>query len=380
MKIAFVLDDGLDSTDGVQQYILTLGSWYAKRGHEVHYLVGHTTRTDIPRVHVLSRNVRVRFNGNRMSMPLPASKRAIRQLLEAEKFDVIHVQMPYSPFLAHRVIRAASPGTVVIGTFHIAPHARLVTVATWLLARWTRRSLRRFNSVVSVSTAAQAFARKTYGIETQVVPNCIAIEHFQTTAPKRSKNETFKIVFLGRLVPRKGCQILLQAIVMLRDQIGSLPALEVVIGGKGPLLPELQSFVDTHGLSSVVRFHGFVAEDEKPAFLASADIAVFPSSGGESFGIVLIEAMAAGHAVVLGADNDGYHAVLGPHTASLFPVNDAAALAMSIEQYMSDSELRQTTVRWQELYVRQYDVATVGGRLINIYRSGQRSLVAESKT
>jgi phosphatidylinositol alpha-mannosyltransferase len=84
LKVGLVLDDSLDSTDGVQQYVLTVGAWLTSQGHEVHYLVGKTTRTDLPNIHSLSRNIRVRYNGNRLSIPLPASKRRLRQVLRTE--------------------------------------------------------------------------------------------------------------------------------------------------------------------------------------------------------------------------------------------------------------------------------------------------------
>src|ERR1039458_8447904 len=107
LKVGFVLDDSLDKTDGVQQYILSLGSWLKQQGHDVHYLVGETVRTDIPNVHSLSRNINARFNSNRMSTPLPASPARIRKLLEDVQFDVLHVQIPYSPFLAQQIIELA---------------------------------------------------------------------------------------------------------------------------------------------------------------------------------------------------------------------------------------------------------------------------------
>src|SRR5579875_4032120 len=100
MKIGMVLDDTLDTPDGVQQYVLQVGRWLSAQGHDVHYLVGATTRTDIPNIHSLSRNKQVRFNGNRMSMPLPASRKKLKQFLRTEQFDVLHVQVPYSPFMA----------------------------------------------------------------------------------------------------------------------------------------------------------------------------------------------------------------------------------------------------------------------------------------
>ena len=104
MKIGFVLDDTLDTADGVQQYVLLVGGWLKRQGHDVHYLVGHSTRKDVDNIHSLARNVRVSFNKNRLSVPLPASTRAIKNLLKAEKFDVLHIQMPFSPFLAGKII------------------------------------------------------------------------------------------------------------------------------------------------------------------------------------------------------------------------------------------------------------------------------------
>jgi phosphatidylinositol alpha-mannosyltransferase len=170
MTIGFVLDDSLDKNDGVQQYVLALGNWMTSQGHDVHYLMGHTKRTDIPNVYSLSRNMKVRFNGNRMSMPLPGRKKSIRRVLQDIPFDILHIQMPYSPFLAARIIKYASPHTAIIGTFHIAPYSSAVSVANKSLSVVLKRSLKRFNDIVSVSQAAADFAKATYGIESEILP------------------------------------------------------------------------------------------------------------------------------------------------------------------------------------------------------------------
>ena len=109
VKIGLVLDDSLDRTDGVQQYVLCVGQWLQLRGHEVYYLTGETTRTDPKRIHSLSRNVKVRFNGNQLSVPLPASYSKLRRLLTQLDLDVLHVQVPYSPFMAGRLLRLVGP-------------------------------------------------------------------------------------------------------------------------------------------------------------------------------------------------------------------------------------------------------------------------------
>jgi phosphatidylinositol alpha-mannosyltransferase len=163
LTIGFVLDDSLDSTDGVQQYVLTLGVWLTEQGHTVHYLVGETKRTDVPNIHSLSRNVRVKFNQNRLSIPRFAPKSALRQLFQEVDFDVLHVQMPYSPMLAARVIALAPAKTAVVGTFHILPAGGLQASASRLLGVIERKSLRRFSSIVSVSEPARQFEHGIQG-------------------------------------------------------------------------------------------------------------------------------------------------------------------------------------------------------------------------
>ena len=372
LKVGFVLDDTLDTPDGVQQYILTLGKWLSAQGHEVHYLVGHTKRTDIINVHSLGRNVRVQFNGNRMSTPLPATKRKIRALLERERFDVIHVQIPYSPFLAQRIIMAAPPEAAIIGTFHIAPNSTSVTMANKILGRLVGKSLRRFDGIFSVSPAAADFALKTHGIETSIVPNVVRMEHFKNAKPFTADPQVPTIVFLGRLVPRKGCQVLLEAITLLKAD-AEIPRFKVVVCGSGPLESELKAYAKTNGLDGMVEFAGFVDDNVKARHLKTADITVFPSTGGESFGIVLIEAMSAMHPVVLGADNDGYKTVLAPYADLLFPVLDPISLANKIKVYLRDEKARVDALRWQEAYVRQFDVANVGKRLVARYQEVLRS-------
>lgn len=368
MKIALVLDDSLDAADGVQQYVLTLGRWLSSQGHEVHYLVGQTRRRDMDNLHSLSRNIRVRFNGNRMSMPLPASKSKLRDLLQKEKFDVLHVQAPYSPFLAGRIIKLAPKSTAVVATFHIIPYSRLQLAASRILAVACQRSLRRINQAVSVSTAAQSFARTSFRLETEIVPNAIDYDHFYAAKSSLDNSPACTIVFLGRHVKRKGCKELLLAVRQLksRDDFGSL---RFIIGGTGPLTAGLKRYTAQHGLDTNVTFPGYIAEDAKAKYLAQADIAVFPSLGGESFGIVLAEAMAAGAGVVIGGDNPGYRCVLGDWQECLFDPSDENVFARRLSKLIDDSALRRRLHKSQQQAVRQYDVSVVGGRLEQLYKS-----------
>jgi phosphatidylinositol alpha-mannosyltransferase len=141
----------------------------------------------------------------------------------------------------------------------------------------------------------------------------------------------------------------------------------VLICGKGPLQAKLENYVQQHHLGHVVHFTGYVSEAEKPAYLASADIAVFPSTGGESFGIVLIEAMAAGAKVVLGGDNVGYQTVLGERPDQLISLHHSEAFAKQLHHFIRSSRARQNASKWQAKAVQQYDTHVVGQQLLALY-------------
>jgi phosphatidylinositol alpha-mannosyltransferase len=370
MKVGLVLDDTLDTPDGVQQYVLQVGAWLQSEGHEVHYLVGSTTRRDIPNIHSLSRNMQVRFNGNRMSMPLPASVRELRSFLAHERFDVLHVQVPYSPFLAGRLVAVAPPDTVVVGTFHILPYSRLVTFANHGLSLLNRRSGRRFDRMLAVSAPAKEFARRVYGYQAEVVPNPVRLSQFDGA---HSDSPTTNIVFLGRLVERKGPMQLLRAVAYMREQQLYTGAIRLVIGGKGELLADLQRFAADHNLVDIVEFAGFVAEDDKADFLAQADVAVYPSTGGESFGIVLLEAMAAARGVVLAGNNPGYAAVMQPYPDQLVDPNDTRGFAEKLAWYLQHDMARERAAVLQAQYVRRFDVQVVGKALLQVYAHALQS-------
>lgn len=367
MKIGLVLDDSLDKADGVQQYVITLGQWYQREGHEVHYLAGHTERRDLPRIHSLSRNVQVHFNQNRVTTPLPASAGDIKALLAAEEFDVLHVQMPYSPFMAGKVIKYAPKRTAVIGTFHIMPYSRLESLATRLLGVWQWRRLRRFDKVVSVSEPAARFARKAFRIKTKVLPNAVHITRFQSGKKMRKYSEgKINMVYLGRLVERKGCMYLLQAMVQLRD-LNLLHNVRLIIAGKGPLEDNLKDYVKKERLGKSVKFIGFVSENDKPDLLASADIVVLPSTGGESFGIVLVEAMAASPGVVIAGNNAGYRSVMAGHGDQLVRPANTKAFTAILKKFLINANVRKRAQRWQEARAAEYDVRKVGAELLDIY-------------
>jgi phosphatidylinositol alpha-mannosyltransferase len=367
LKIGYVLDGGLEKPDGVQQYILALGEWMIRQGHSVRYLVSGSIAPGIEGGISLSRSMKVISNGNRLTIPLPANRSTLKQVIKEEKFDILHVQTPYSPMMGEQLIFLSPSSTAIIGTFHIVPKTALLHIGNWLLGHYSHFSMKRFDKMLSVSSAAKKIAKRDYLIDSDVLPNVINYEKFNKAEPiSEYKDGKLNILFFGRLVPRKGCKILLQAIKVLNDK--GVKNFRVIICGTGPQEQELKHYVMRHGLNDLVQFKGFITEEDKPKYYASADISVFPSTGGESFGIVLIEAMASGKAAVLGGNNVGYASVLAPQPALLFDPKDIQFLAIKIEKLLEDKELRLRYADWAVNYSKNFDVNVVCKQIEDLYK------------
>ncbi|WP_084105173.1 glycosyltransferase family 4 protein [Demequina sp. NBRC 110056] len=373
MKIAMVLDDSIDRPDGVQQYVLTLGAFLSRAGHEVHYVCSSATRDDVT-VHSLARNVGVTFNGNGLRIPLPTSRAMLRDFLERERYDVIHVQIPHSPLFASRVVdeaRRVQARTVrIVGTFHILPDGAVSEYGTRLLGRWQRRNLAKFDAFCAVSPPAREFAARAFGISAEVIPCPVDVDRFAAEAAARPRvrgaDGRLVVSFLGRLVERKGAVELVRALgaAVAPD---ALSRIEVRIGGKGPLADALAGDISRLGLGDRVELLGFVAEEDKAAFYADADIAVFPATGGESFGIVLVEAMASGAGVVLAGANPGYLSVIGDLPEVSVDARDTAAFGAALTRLIEDASLRAELHAEQAARVRRFDVAAVGEQVLTLY-------------
>jgi phosphatidylinositol alpha-mannosyltransferase len=365
MKIAVVLDDGLDKPDGVQQCILTLNEWLSARGHEVHYIVGETRRTDLPNIPVAAKNIPVRFNGNRLTIPLPTAKRKLKRLIDTIQPDVLHVHVPYSPFMGARVIKVTPKHVGIVGTFHVLPYGWLARYGTRLLGVYLRSTLRRFNALYGGTPAAAEFASWSMRVPASDLPHPVDVARFKQAKPAKQSPDKLRIVFLGRLVERKGAKQLVQAIAGLSAE--TREHIQVRLGGRGEQFNEIDHYIIEHNLSDVIQLDGFIAEEDKPTYLAKADIAIFPSISGESFGISLIEPMAAGAGVVVGGNNPGYSSVLGAWPEALFDPTDIPAFTAYLEQLIADSALRTRLHTAQQQAVSLYDVNTVGQRWLQIY-------------
>lgn len=217
----------------------------------------------------------------------------------------------------------------------------------------------RFDEVCAVSNPAAKYAKWLFDKEAEVIPCMIDARKWQTTETIRPG----RLVFLGRLVERKGCQQLLEALENLQGDV--LEGLEVIVAGDGPQRERLEAYAKSKKLP--VEFRGYMEEEEKAPLLASAQLAVFPAMGAESFGIVLIEAMAAGAGVVVGGNNPGYSSVLGKWPETLVNPRDSEAFANSLTGLLTDKDKAESIHDQQQKAVANYDVNVVGQKIVDLY-------------
>jgi phosphatidyl-myo-inositol alpha-mannosyltransferase len=291
----------------------------------------------------LGRSVPIPSNGSiqRVALSPAAAARTARAVRE-RSYDVVHVHEPMLPVAGLTAIAVAR--VPVVATFHMFRRA-LLWYAVFLPV--VRTAARRIDAFLAVSPAAAEYARRGTGRDAEVVPN--GIDH-AALAALDSDRQGGRILFVGRDEPRKGLPVLLDAFAHLPGE----PELVLVGPSCGLQLGER------------VRALGRVSDGEFREELARADVLVAPSLGGESFGLVLAEAMAAGLPVVA-SDIEGYRAVLPESAGRLLPPGDAVALAAVLEELLADGEQRARLGRAGRRESERYAWPLVAERTLAVY-------------
>lgn len=369
LTVALVFDDDLDRPDGVQQYVLTLADGLRRRGHDVHLIAPATTRTDLVNLHVIGRHVTASINGNRVRTPLGAPASQVNRLLTQVRPDVLHIQMPHSPLLAGRFVRSAPADTAVVGTFHIAAGSRLAEAGGRLLGAVERRELRRFDTVFTMSDAGREFAQNAFGLSTTHATMPVHLGPVPTDRPAPADDDTVRVLFLGRLVERKGARELLAALDVLASHGLARRPWTAELAGAGPQARALAKFVAEHDLTGRVTLTGFVDEAHKAALLGTGDLVVLPSTGGESFGISVVEALAAARGVVLAGDNPGYRTPMAGLEDQLVNPRDTWTFARTLARWIDDPAARAAAVGPQRTRAARFDAEVAVSETEAAYRA-----------
>ncbi|MFG2399566.1 glycosyltransferase family 4 protein [Streptomyces lydicus] len=372
MKIGIVCPYAWDVPGGVQFHIRDLADHLIRLGHEVSVFAPADDETPLPPYVVSAgRAVPVPYNGSvaRLNFGFLSAAR-VRRWLQNGAFDVIHIHEPASPSLGLLACWAAQGP--IVATFHTSnPRSRAMIAAYPIL----QPALEKISARVAVSEYARRTLVEHLGGDAVVIPNGVDIDFFARAEPDpRWQGRT--IGFIGRIdEPRKGLPVLMQALPKI---LAEVPDARLLVAGRGDEEEAVAGLPAE--LRSRVEFLGMVTDEDKARLLRSVDVYVAPNTGGESFGIILVEAMSAG-APVLASDLDAFAQVLDQGEAGeLFANEDADALATAAVRLLGEparlAELRERGTR----HVRRFDWSTVGADILAVYETvtaGAASVAAD---
>ena len=360
MRVGLVCPYSFDVHGGVQNHVLDLAAELVTLGHEVAVLAPGDQGGELPAyVTTTGRAVPMPYNGSvaRVSFgPLVAGR--VRRWLADGRLDLLHIHEPVTPSVS--VLALWGARVPVVATFHTAQErswALETTAATFL-----RAGLAKIDAHIAVSAEAHRTMARYVDARPVVIPNGVHVERF--SVPPAPSTDGPRLVFVGRLdEPRKGLQVLLEALpAILRDR----PTTRLVVVGDGsarPLLKRLPSPVGDR-----IELTGPLDDAGKARVLADAHVLVAPNTHGESFGVVLLEAMAAGAAVVA-SDLPAFRSVLGDgRHGALFPVGDPDGLAAAVAGILGDEVGRRRVVDRARAVAGGYDWAVLAPRVVDVYQ------------
>jgi phosphatidylinositol alpha-mannosyltransferase len=367
MKIALVSPYDFSHPGGVGRHITALFNNFISMGHEVKVIA--------PASNVVN-DFGDRFIRIGKPFPIPASDSviripislhlapAIKKVLAAEKFDVVHLHEPFMPMLCSATLRFSN--TVNVGTFHAAQgkpgygFGRPVT--TWMLSRRARK----LHGHIAVSKPAMDYVSKFVPGDYEIIPNGVDLKHFKPDVPPIQDfcDGKLNIVFMGRLEFRKGINYLLKAFLEIKSQ---MPNTRLIICGPGTRLRKrYEQWVKDVRLPDVI-FTGMVHYEEQPSYYRTADIFCAPATSRESFGLILLEAMATGRPIVATNIEGFANVVTDGEEGLLVPPMNSRALATALLTLLKDKEKRLQMGQKGIITARKYNWEDVSKRVLEYY-------------
>jgi phosphatidylinositol alpha-mannosyltransferase len=361
VRIGIVSPYSFDVPGGVQNHIIDLAEALISLGHEVSVLAPADEDSDLPPFVVpAGRAVPLPYNGSVARIAFgPVSTARVRRWLSRGQFDVLHVHEPMT--LSLSLLAVLSARGPVVATFHTSiTRSRALSAAQGLLQLVSEKITAR----IAVSELARKTQVEHLGGGAVEIPNGVAVAKFASAAPLPGwPGDGGTLGFLGRFTePRKGFNLLGTAYASLAPL---RPGLRLLVAGPGNRR-ELYDQIPPP-LHDRVEFLGLVSEPDKARMLRSVDIYVAPNTGGESFGMILTEAMAAG-ATIAASDLDAFRRVLDNGRAgALFPTGDAVALATLLGELLDDPSRRAALSAGAVAAVTAYDWPSVANRVLEVY-------------
>jgi len=367
MKIALVSPYDFAFPGGVINHISSLEHYLTRMGHEVKVIAPASKAVNVfgDRFIPIGKPRPIPTSGSiariTVSMRLAST---IKRVFEEEKFDIVHLHEPFMPMLCSAVLRFSN--ALNIGTFHACDGSPGYNFGWPISLIMLKRRRPKLHGKIAVSKPAMWFASKYVPGEYAIVPNGIDIEHF---SPDVSPIEEFcdgkqNILFLGRLEKRKGLDYLLKAYKQVKREI---PDSRLIVVGPGTRLrKKYERWIKRHDLKDVVLV-GYASYVDLPRYYKTADVFCSPATSQESFGIVLLEAMAVGKPIVA-TNISGYASVVSDgEDGILVPPKDSKSLARALVSVLRDKELQQRMGEKGKLKAAEYSWELVAQRVVDYY-------------
>ncbi len=363
MKVGLVCPYSWDVPGGVRTHVADLAAALADRGHEVSVLAPAEDPAELPAGVVDGgRPIAIRYNGSvaRLSIGVKATRR-VRAWIREGDFDILHVHEPVAPSLSILALWVARGP--IVATWHSSHDRSRILSAGYYVGQTAMEKVR---GRIAVSENARRTLVNHLGGDAVLIPNGVRVSAYASSErlpgvdPSRPS-----VLFLGRMdEPRKGLDVLWAA---LPEVVAAVPDVQVLVAGPGDI-EEQRELLPPEAVDHV-RFLGRVSDEDKVRALRSVDVYVAPHTGGESFGIVLVEAMSAQTAVVA-SDLRAFRNVLQDgRCGRLFPNEDAAGLATALIDVLADPDLRREYVAAADRRVRDFDWDHVVDDVIAVYDS-----------
>lgn len=367
MRIGLVCPYNIARGGGVQEHVFATQTELRKRGHDVYILTPQPKDYEAePSKHIVFVGGATDFNSPlHTTIQVSASVNdTIDDVLEKHQFDILHFHEPWVPMLSAQILSRSK--CVNVGTFHAKlPETLMTRTMIKVVTPYTKSVLKYIDEFTAVSDAAAEYLCSLTDAPVSLIPNGIDLSKYKAPA-RRSDNKKQKMIFyVGRLEQRKGVKHLLHAFKLLSEK---QPEVSLVIAGDGPDRPRLEMLAQDLGLQNV-EFVGYITDKEKIHYMRTADVYCSPALYGESFGIVLLEAMATGLVTVAG-DNPGYASVMnGLGALSLVNPKHHAEFSRRLDLLLHENDLRRIWREWAASQILQYSYPVIVDQYEEVYKA-----------
>ena len=361
---------------GVQECVANIQKELTKRGHYVRII------TPLPRGYKgpvpeyiltagMSANMKA-FISTQTQLSASIDTDAIKQMLDDEHFDVLHFHEPWVPLVSRQILSRSTSANAATSHAKI-PDGLTPKAIARLFNSYTKFLVKHIDAYSAVSEPAAEYIQRFIDEEINIIPNGIDLEKYKAVKKVSSKHKT--ILYIGRLEKRKGVIYLLKAFKELTEKN---PDVRLVIAGDGPLREKLEEWIEDNKVPHV-KFLGFISDKQKHELLSSADLFCSPALFGESFGIVLLEAMAMNLVTVAG-NNPGYESVMqGEGKISIVDPRNQHEFTARLEKLLYDEESRKDWQKWAAEYVKQFDYKNIVDEYEKLYDQAVRHKQAMAK-